>query len=409
MESKKSQEFFGKFFSRYLMVILIIGSFGLGMLFGRSTDQSITKPAEGGEVTGKDTIPEYLTKDVDFDVFWDAWELIQEHYVDQPINETQMLYGALTGLTASVGDPHTVFFDPDTTESFQQELNGSFEGIGAEIAIKNNQLLIVSPLDGSPAKDAGIRSGDKIYAIDGQDTAGMSLDQAVSLIRGPKGTEVVLTISRDGLEDVQEIVIVRDTIDINSVELRFQDDVAVLELSYFHEDTLGDFNDAVKEIIEKNPKGIILDMRGNPGGFLDSAVAIASEWVEDGVIVYEKDSEERLTEHDAVGTARLAGYPTVVLINGGSASGSEIVAGALQDYGIAQVLGEQSFGKGSVQTLIPLDDGSSIKITIAKWLTPNKNTIEEQGITPEIEVELTEEDFNNDRDPQLDRALELLQ
>jgi carboxyl-terminal processing protease len=301
-----------------------------------------------------------------------------------------------------------VFFDPEITEEFNQELEGSFEGIGAEIAIKKDRLTIVSPLEGSPAKAAGLRSGDKVYAIDGEDTAGISLDQAVNNIRGPKGSEVVLSVSRDGIEEVEDVTITRDTIKIQSVKWEMKGDIAYINLSYFHTDTEDAFSKAVGEIVAKNPKGIILDMRGNPGGLLDAAIDVASEWVEDGVITYEKTSDGKLHKHSATGKARLKDFNTIVLINKGSASGSEIVAGALKDHGKAQLLGETSFGKGSVQTLFSLPDGSSIKLTIAKWLTPNENMIDQEGIHPDIEIERTDEDFDNDADPQLDKALELL-
>ncbi len=396
----------------YLLVFLIILVFVLGVIIGRQSNKNDTvniDEQEIGSVLNKEIRPEFLNKDVDFNLFWQVWDIIEDKYVHQPISETDLLYGAMVGSVAALGDPHSVFFDPEITKEFTNELQGEFEGIGAEIAIKKNRLTIVAPLPDSPAKKAGLRSGDKVYAIDGMDTTNISLDYAVSKIRGPQGTEVALLISRDGLEDTKEIKIIRDQIHIDSVKWRvYPSGIAVIELSYFNEDTAGAFDKAVLDIVSKNPRAIILDMRNNPGGFLDTAIDIASEWVEDGVIVYERLSDGELKKHKARGRARLKDFETLVLINQGSASASEIVAGALKDHGLAQLVGEITFGKGSVQSLFSLDDGSAIKLTIAEWLTPNENTIDGQGIDPDVEVELTEEDFDNDNDPQLEKALELL-
>ncbi len=405
------QGFFKRFINFYLIILVVIVAFISGLIIGNRADK-LPLNFNGnstGQVYNRNTEPAFLSQDLNFDIFWDVWQTIEENYVKQPVNETKLLYGALAGSVASLGDPHSVFFDPQTTQEFTQELKGSFEGIGAEIAIKNDRLTIVAPLPDSPAEQAGLRSGDKVYAIDGEDTTGISLDYAVSKIRGPQRTEVVLTIGRDGLENLQDFKITRDKIRIQSVKWTMLDNNIVhLELRYFNEDTLDDFNQAVMEIISKNPKGIILDLRNNPGGYLDTAVAVASEWVEDGVVVYEKSATGELTAHEAQGQARLKDFSTVVLINKGSASGSEILAGALKDYGLAALVGETTFGKGSVQTLFPLRDGSSLKLTIAEWLTPHQNTIDQVGIDPDVPVELTDEDFNNDKDPQLDKAVELL-
>lgn len=409
-QQNKQGGFFRKFCKYYLILLVIFIVFILGIIIGRQTNQSvIALNNENGDVYNKKEKPEFLSKDIDFNLFWDVWDIIEKNYVYQPVNEAELLYGAMAGSVAALADPHSVFFDPEITQEFTEELAGSFEGIGAEIAIKNDRLTIVAPLPDSPAAKAGLRSGDKVYAIDGMDTTGISLDYAVKQIRGPRGTDVVLTIGRDSLSDLQEIKITRQTIKIQSVKWTLLDNNIVrLEIRYFNEDTMDDFNQAVLEIINKNPRGIILDLRNNPGGFLDTAIGVASEWVEDGVVVYEKSSTGKLKKHEAQGRARFKDFKTIVLINEGSASGSEIVAGALKDYGLGTLVGETTFGKGSVQTLFPLDDGSSIKLTIAEWLTPNENTIETDGVEPDIEIELTVDDFNQDLDPQLDKAKELL-
>ncbi|MBD3360069.1 MAG: PDZ domain-containing protein [Candidatus Buchananbacteria bacterium] len=407
----QSDSVFKRFVKQYAILLIVFIVFILGILIGRQTSEPeiVYKNDNHGSIYNKTEKPEFLSKDLNFDLFWDVWQIIEDNYVYQPVNETELLYGSMAGSVAALGDSHSVFFDPETTKDFNDELAGTFEGIGAEIAIKNDRLTIVAPLPDSPAKKAGLRSGDKVFAIDGMDTTGISLDYAVKQIRGPKGTDVVLTIGRDSLDDFKEIKITRQNIDIQSVKWELlENNIVHLEIRYFNEDTTDDFNQAVLEIINKNPRGIILDLRNNPGGFLDTAINVAAEWVEDKVVVYEKSADGKLKPHKVNGRARLKDFSTVVLINEGSASGSEIVAGALKDYNLATLIGETTFGKGSVQTLFPLKDGSSIKLTVAEWLTPNENTIEGDGVEPDMEVELTVEDFNQDLDPQMDKALEVL-
>ncbi len=380
--------------------------FIIGFMVGDSQGDSYSF-VEGGAVTGVGETPSYLDREIDFDLFWDTWELISERYVDQPVSQTQLLYGAIDGLVNSLEDPHSLFLTPEVNEDFLQELSGSFFGVGAEIAIKNKQLQIVAPLPDTPAERAGLRPGDLIFKIDEMETAGISIDYAVSKIRGQKGTSVVLTIYREGEDQAREITIVRDEIKITSVSWKMlEGNIAYIELRYFNGDTASEFKRMAKEIVTQNPDHIILDMRNNPGGFLDTAIQIASQFIEEGTIVSEQSFDGVVVESPAVGKALLAGYPVTVLINEGSASASEIVAGALKDYNVATVIGMQSFGKGSVQTLYDLPDGSSVKLTIAKWLTPSGATIEGEGITPDIIVDLTLEDWNENKDPQLERALE---
>ena len=407
----RGNPFFRKFIKYYFVLLLIFVAFIFGLIVGKSgnNNKNTQSDFKVGEVFNKKAKPEFLSKDVDFNLFWEVWSLIEKNYVRQPVNESELLYGAVAGSVAALGDPHSVFFDPKTTQDFTDELKGSFEGIGAEIAIKNEILTVVAPLPDSPAEKAGLKAGDKIFAINGEDTTSMSLDYAVNKIRGPKGTEVVLTIAHDGISETKEIKITRDTIKIQSVRWEMlPNNIVHLNLRYFNEDTQDDFNKAVLEIVGKNPKGIILDLRNNPGGFLDTAITVASEWVGEGIIVYEKSSDGKLNEHKAKGLARFKDFSTVVLINQGSASGSEIVAGALKDHKLATLVGEKSFGKGSVQSLFPLEDGSSVKITVAEWLTPNQNAIDGEGIEPDVKVELSDKDFSDNKDPQLDKAIEIL-
>jgi len=395
-----------------IISLLIIISFFVGLIVGISNSEEINSPKDqSGKVINQGAKqPEYLSQDINFKLFWQVWDLIKDKYVESDINEVDMFYGAQMGLVASLRDPYSVFLVPEIAEDFTEELKGKFEGIGAEIAIKKDRLTIISPLPDSPAEKAGVRAGDKILAIDDLDTAGMSSSKAVTLIRGDKGTEVNLTIlHKDNTQEV--ITIIRDKIQYASVkyELLENDTIAYIKVSHFNEDTEELFNKAVNNVINSNIDSIILDLRNNPGGFLTTAISMANNWVEDGVIVKEKSRERSQDQSfSANKQSKLKDKKTIVLVNGGSASASEIVAGALQDYGLATILGETTFGKGSVQDLTKLSDGSSVKLTIAKWFTPNDRSISEEGIVPDLEIELTNENYNNDLDPQLDKAIEIL-
>lgn len=399
-----------------LVIFLMWLSFGAGIyLVGRNriVDELVEKETVFlGKLLGKysEAEPGKLTQDVDFDLFWDVWDMIQESYVDkEKLNEKKLFYGALRGLVQAVGDPYTVFMDPKISKEFEEDLSGTFEGIGAEIGMKNDILTIIAPLPEMPAQLAGLKAGDKVLAIDSESTMGITIDEAVNRIRGERGTEVTLSIAREGVEGLKDIIITRDKIVVASVRTNLRDDnIYVIEITNFNTDTEDRFNKAVREVIDTNPRGIILDLRNNPGGFLDTAIELASEWVENDIVVVEKYTDDMKFEHLARGRARLKIFPTVVLVNQGSASASEIVSGALQDYGLAIIVGEQTFGKGSVQTLNNLQDGSSLKITVAKWLTPSGRSINDDGIMPNIELELTLEDYEADRDPQFDKAVEIL-
>lgn len=420
LKTKFTKNFLLSLTTAAVMVLI----FSLGVAFGAST---LVEPAEfkPGIVQNTDEIPEYLSEDVDFRQFWKVWEYIKENYVNEDIPETKLFYGAMTGLVSSLGDPYSVFFDPEISEKFEQELSGSFEGIGAEIGIRNNSLTIIAPLAGTPAQRAGLLPGDIILKIDDTDTTNIALDYAVSIIRGKKGTPVVLNVYRKGEDAPKDVTIVRDTIEIDSVKLSdrtngsdnnghdgielLDGDIAYIELLYFNENTLADWNKTIQEVLLKNPKGIILDLRNNPGGFLSTAIEIAGDWADSQVVVSEKFRDGVEISHKANRQPRLNHIPTVVLVNGGSASGSEIVAGALQDYDLATIVGETTFGKGSVQDLKKFKDGSSVKLTIAEWLTPDGRNINQEGIVPDVIIERTPEDIDQDKDPQLDKALEILQ
>lgn len=396
-----------------IISLLIIITFFIGLFVGISNadeTESNNTDSSGKVVNQGAKPPEYLSKNVNFKLFWQVWDLIKDKYVEEDVNEVEMFYGAQMGLLSSLGDPYSVFLVPEVSENFSEELKGKFEGIGAEVAIKKDRLTIVAPLPESPAEKAGLRAGDKVLAIDDFDTTGMSLAKAVNLIRGDKGTEVVLTvIHKEGNQE--KIVVIRDKIQYASVKYKLleNDTIGYIQVSHFNEDTEELFNQAVNDLTNKNINSIILDLRNNPGGFLTTAISMANNWIEDGIIVKEKSRDaSKNKSFSASGQAKFKDKKTVVLVNGGSASASEIVSGALQDYGLATILGETTFGKGSVQDLTELSDGSSVKLTIAKWYTPNDRSINLEGIVPDIEIELTAEDYNNDRDPQLEKAIEIL-
>ena len=393
------------------VIFLLFFIFGLGVSIGDKQARDDIMPLIGGAITSKGELPNHLSEDVNFQVFWEVWDTIQKTYVDRPIPETKLFYGALAGQVASLGDPYSVFLDPDTAQKFASELASEFDGIGAEIGIKKGILTVISPLPDSPAEKSGLMAGDKIYKIDDKESAPCSINQAVSLIRGKAGTVVTLTVIREGADKELEIKITRAKIHFDTVRWEMKkNNILYVEISHFNSDTERLFNKAISENLSKNVKGIVLDLRNNPGGFLDTSVDIAGKWIRKGdTVVIEKFSEQNKSYYRSDGKAELSGIPTVVLINEGSASASEIIAGALQDYGLATLVGEKTFGKGSVQELRDLSNGAKIKLTVAKWLTPKERVIEGEGVMPDIEIELTSEDYNNNHDPQLDKALELLQ
>lgn len=405
-----------KAFFVFGILVLMIVSFNVGLIIsGRSDFFKEIASEEAvfvGKIIGEYSEPEpgKIGQDINFALFWKTWDLVHDNYVDQDkVEDKKLFYGALQGLVSSLGDPYTVFMNPKDSKDFGEDLSGEFEGIGAEISIKDEILTIIAPLPGMPAEKSGLKAGDKIYAINDESTAGITIDEAVEKIRGPKGTQVKLSIARDGFSELKDYELTRNTIVVKSVQTELRDDnIFYIKITSFNENTKPLFDKAVGEIVKDGPRGIIVDLRNNPGGYLNTAIEVVSEWVEEGVVVFEKFGDDKSLEHPARGRALLKDFPTVVLVNEGSASASEILAGALQDYQKATLVGKKTFGKGSVQTLINLDDGSSVKITIAKWLTPSGRSINDEGIVPDIEVDYTEEDFENDLDPQLDKAVEIL-
>jgi len=394
------------------IVILLLLSFIGGYLVG-----GIRQEVSSNSLTFRDLINSLVNKNqsVNYQLYEIILNAVQTKYVDRPVDEKKLFYGSIAGLVASLGDPYSVFFDPEMTQKFQQEISGSFEGIGAEVGIKNEKLLIIAPLPGSPAEKAGVKASDQILKIDGIDTTGMSLDYAISLLRGKKGTQVKLLVQSEGEKVSKDITVTRDNIKVKSVVYETKkavdekkSDLAYINISSFTEDTYKDFYNLIHNILILNPRGIILDLRNDPGGYLDTSISVASEFIEDGTIVTEDFKNNQKKSYEAEGEADLKNFKTVVLVNSGTASAAEIVAGALQDHKQGVIIGEKTFGKGSVQDYEEFTDGSSLKLTIAKWYTPNGKSIDGEGITPDIKVDLTDEDYNQNRDPQLDKAIELL-
>ena len=374
-----------------------------GYLFGRTGGETAVLPI------GK-SIEQEKPTDVDFSLFWEVWNKVHDEY-SSSIDDQKMIYGAISGSLAALGDPYTAFFDPETNNKFQEEISGQFEGIGAELSIKDNRLIVVAPLKKTPAERAGILPNDYIVSIDGTKTADLTVDQAVSLIRGPKGSQVSLVIVRG--EETREFKITRETIILKSVEYSFENhqgkEIAIVKINQFGDDTVDLFDQFADECQEKNCQKIILDLRNNPGGYFDGAIDIASYFIEEGVVVKEVDKKGDKKEYRTTKRAKLAGRKVVGLINLGSASAAEIVAGALADHGLIKLVGEKSFGKGSVQNFEQLSSGAAMKVTVAKWLTPKEREIDQQGIEPEIKVEMTEDDYLNNRDPQLAAAIREIQ
>lgn len=404
----KGENFFIRHLGTILSIAVILAALFLGIFIGRKIEAGEKRQTELLKIFNKDAKPGFnLPSGIDFALFWQIWEKVRTDYVYQPVDEAKIFYGALQGMVAGLNDPYSVFFEPQVAKEFAQELAGEFEGVGAEIGIKNNALVVVAPLLDSPAERAGLKAGDKILMIDEKDTNGISLDYAVKSIRGKGGTKVKLTIMRDGFPAPKEFVIMRDKIVVKSVQWRMLDkNIAYIKLLQFGDDTWNDWDKVVRQIVLKNPKGVILDLRNNPGGYLDAAVKIAGEWLPDEVVVSEKSKGE-IQPFRANGKGRFKNLNTVALINKGSASGSEIVAGALKDYNKAVLIGEKSFGKGSVQDYREYPGGGALKLTIALWLTPNGNSINGEGIEPNVSVSITEEDMKADKDPQLEKAKSL--
>lgn len=402
-----------KKFSRPLVVFLcllfLILTFGIGYRFGQKYPSDAVSPKGEDRVKGQGSVSTELSQDVDFNNFWNTWKEIKNKFYKQPVSDKDLYYGSLKGLVSGLHDPYSVYFDPVEAKKFNEDLNESFVGIGAQIGIKNEKLTVIAPLDNSPAAQAGLLANDWVVSINETETSGMSVEQAVSLIRGEEGTVVTLLVSRDGLQDLKEIKITRGKITVDSVKWKIdKEGVLTISISTFNGDTPDLFNKAIQEALTKNIKGIILDLRNDPGGLLTSAIDVASAWIGYEPVVIEKGKTKTNT-FNGVTAPRLNGIKTVILVNGGSASASEIVSGALQDYGYAKLVGTKTFGKGSVQDFQNLPDGSALKVTTAEWYTPKGRGINKTGIEPDVKVEFDAETYKkNEHDNQKQVAQDII-
>jgi carboxyl-terminal processing protease len=397
------REFFRKNFSFILILLAVfLGGWQLGFA-GYQLNLKFNPPSlkiENKRVT---------SGSIDFSPLWDVLDRINEDFLFRPVDGTKLLYGAVSGLVKALGDPYTAFLSPTENTAFNDSLEGVYEGIGAELGLRDDQLIIVAPLGGSPAEAKGIRAGDKILEIDGSSTSGLSVTEAVTKIRGEAGTVIELTLQR-GSEASFKVSITRAQITVKSVNVEKKDGgIYYLEVTRFGESTNSEWDDAVSQA--KEATGIVLDLRSNPGGYLSAAVYLASEFLNSGAVVIQEDASgdrSTLSVQSTKNDHAFAGIPVVVLIDEGSASASEILAAALSERAGAKLVGEKSFGKGTVQDAVDFDDGSGLHLSVAKWLTPKGEWVHDKGIEPDFKVELTDEDINAGRDPQLDKALDLL-
>lgn len=385
-------------------VVLLGSGFFLGFRAGERFPKTVTVTELTNTSSGQPTA-------VDFGTFWQTWQSIDENYLkSKDISSQDRVYGAIGGLVNSLGDPYSLFLSPKKNEKFQEDIQGNFGGIGAEIGVKKNQLMVVAPLKDTPASRAGLKAGDKILKINSTSTDGMAVDEAVQLIRGPEKSEVTLTILRDGWDQSKDFKITRGIIVVPTLDYSMKDGgIAYVQLYSFNANAEQLFYQAAVKALSGGARGMILDLRDDPGGYLDVAVNLAGWFLPRGTLVVKEEGREGiLQEFKAAGNAALVKFPVVVLINGGSASASEILAGALRDDRGIKLIGEKSFGKGTVQELIPLRNDSYLKLTIAHWVLPSGKILENGGLDPDIEVKITDDDIKNKRDPQLDKAIEVI-
>jgi carboxyl-terminal processing protease len=399
----------------FVGLILIAGSFTAGAVVGTTANMISEFPGLSRTVevsppstqagSGADSL------DVLFEPFWESWEIVHEYYVDQPVDDTSLMRGAIQGMLDSLGDQHTSYMDPDQFIQANIPIDGEYEGIGAWVDTSAEYLTIISPMPGSPAEEAGLLPGDQVIKIDGEDMTGIDGSLVIRKVLGPADSTVVLTILREGVREPFDVTIKRARITIPSVDSRMlEDQVGYVQILTFGADTKDELRDHLDELLAQDPVGLVVDLRNNGGGYLQTAVQVASEFISEGVILYEDyGPDEEIDEFKARKGGLATEIPMVLLVNGGSASASEIVAGAIQDLNRGPLVGTTTFGKGSVQNWIELNNQQgAVRVTIARWLTPDKRQINEIGLTPDFEVELTEQDILDELDPQLEKAIEVL-
>ena len=394
----------------FVALILLAGTFSGGFLVGHLLPLAEGLPG-GIPPVVSDQQPSTATElETLFEPFWETWNIVHEQYVDQPLDDVALMRGAINGMLAALGDEHTSYMDPDEFKKANESLQGEYEGIGAYVDTTTEYLTITSPIPGSPAEQAGLRSGDAIIALDGEDMTGVDPEDVRLKVLGPAGSIVTLTVRR-GSEAPFDVRVTRAKITIKSADGKMLEiDIAYVQVTTFGNKTTPELKETLKTLMAQNPKGLILDLRNNGGGYLETAVEVASQFLpEDQVVLYEQYGSGDRQIYTSLGNGLATDIPMVVLINEGSASASEIVAGALQDLGRAKLVGVVSYGKGSVQLWNPLSNSQgAVRVTVAKWLTPDERAIHEVGLTPEVYVVMTEDDYINERDPQLDAAVDIL-
>lgn len=383
------------------IALLIVGIFALGWLGGSGTLRFSRLPSQKTSA---------LPANLDYSSVNEVYQLLKANY-DGSLDTQKLTDGLKQGMVAAAGNTYTEYFNPKDYAAFNNELDGTFSGIGAELGQNTDNLpIVISPISGYPADKAGLKSQDIIISVNGKTTTGQTLSQIVDSIRGPKGTDVTLVVARAGQEDPITLKITREDITVPSVTSKVENGVGYLKISRFGDDTVELAQKAAKDFKDQNVKGVVLDLRGDPGGLLDAAVGVSSLWIPQGKTILTERHNGQITQtYVATGGDTLSGIPTAVLINGGSASASEITAGALHDAGVATLVGTKSYGKGSVQQILRLRGGGALKVTVARWYTPKGKNIDKAGINPDKVVELTEEQAKSQQDPQKDAALAVVQ
>jgi carboxyl-terminal processing protease len=392
-------------------IVLIVCLFGSGFVVGnfipalRPSSISTITATPGANPGGT---PADLQSQ--FAPFWQAWNLVHQNYVDQPVDNTKLVQGAISGMMNALGDAHSGYWTPQETTDANMAMQGAYDGIGAYVDTRGAYLTITKTIPGYPAEKAGLQTGDQIIAVNGQDMTGIDPDLVrMTKVMGAAGTDVQLTVQRTGVDKPLEFTITRAHIVIPSVTSKMlANNIAYIQITVFGDTTASDFHNQLSQLMSQNPSAIILDLRDNGGGYLDAGIAVASEFINHGVIVSEKYGDGTITPHDAIPGGLATSIPLVVLVNGNTASASEIVSGAIQDDGRGKLIGELTYGKGSVQNWFPLSDGGTARVTIAKWLTPNGRTIDKIGLKPDVVVPLTQADVTAGLDPQLDAAIQAL-
>ncbi len=405
MENETSK----KMFSKSVLVTAIIVAFVAGIIVGPKIKTYVLSRS----ITDAESVDSVIKNSAQFPLLTHVWNILDSSFIAERPTADEKLYGMIKGLVASYGDPYTEFFDPKEAKQFSEEVGGAFEGVGMEVDKKDGLIVVIAPLKDMPAYKAGIKAGDVIIKIDSEPTTSMSLEEAIQKMRGKKGTKVTVTILRENQAEPQDITIERDTITVPSIDVVKKDGVRIVSLYTFTENSYNDFKNAIADFDATVEKGLIIDLRTNPGGYLDASTDIASLFVPAGkVIVREKSRDETEVVHRSKGTKspfQDKKIPIVILVDGGSASASEILAGALREHDIATLVGTQTYGKGSVQEYQELPLGTSIKVTVAQWYTPNGVSISKEGLKPDIEEHFNVEEFQkNKRDNQLERAIEII-